>query len=325
VRDSTQRSEIMNSVASLTALRDATTKPVTVVSAGDAGVASPHPGRNALLALIVAALLAPALMLLFDRQDRTLRRPPELEPVFGAPLLAHIPKEAFADTSGQRAAGAFQRLRDTLVYSDRRSAPDTIAIASALADEGRSTVATGLAWSFARVGKRVLLVDADTRAPTVAARVGVPSAPGLSDVILGHGLRDALHRVERFDGTLTVMPAGSVPAGAAELLDADGVSRLLTRLSSDHDFVVIDTGPLLVTNGALGLVAGASGFVAVARLDHTPRDAVHRMMRIAASAGGRVLGVVATGATPSPAEFETVPTSSRRADDAAPTAVARVV
>jgi Mrp family chromosome partitioning ATPase len=76
-------------------------------------------------------------------------------------------------------------------------------------------------------------------------------------------------------------------------------------------------------------VAEASGFVALARLDHTPRDAVRRMMRIATSAGGRVLGVVATGARPGPGEFET-PAGGEvgvpAADDegASPTAVARV-
>lgn len=325
LRGSAQRAEVRDNLSNLTTLRQATTKPVVVVSAGTPGVASPHPRRNALLALLLALLLAPALVLLSDRLDRTLRRPTELEVLSGATLLTRVPKQAFADASGQRAAGVFQRLRDTLVYGDERSRANTIAIASALADEGRTTVATGLAWAFARAGKRVLLVDGDTRAPSVSTRVGVPTAPGLSDVILGHDLPDALHHVERFDATLTVMPAGWPSSGAVELLDAAEVSQLLRRLSANHDVVVIDTGPLLVTSGALGFVAGASGVVAVARLNQTPHDAVGRMMQIAAAAGGRVLGVVATGASPRRAEFDALGASP--ADDvaAAPAPVARVV
>jgi Mrp family chromosome partitioning ATPase len=327
VRDSTQRSEVADTLSSLTALRDATTKPVSVVSTGNAGVASPHPARNALLALLLALLLAPALVLLVDRPDRTLRRPTELERVSGARLLTGLPQEAFSHSGRPRIDSAFQQLRDSLIYFDARSRPNTVAIASALAGEGRTTVAVGLAYAIARAGRRVLLVDADLRSPSVSARMGVPAAPGLRDVIGGHALQSAIHTVDGFDANLTVLPAGSPFPQAAELLDSAGIADLLARLSRGNDLVVIDTGPLLTTSGALGLVAGASGFVAVARLDQTPRDAVRRMMRLAARAGGRVLGVVATDATFTGAEFQPLAGSASSAQDqaAASTAVARVV
>jgi capsular exopolysaccharide synthesis family protein len=326
VHDSTQRSEISDALSRLTALRDATAQPVTVVSTGNASVASPHPSRNALLAVILALLLAPPLVLFVDRFDRTLRRPTDLERLSGARLLASVPKAAFAHPRDPGSESAFQRLRDMLIYFDARSRPKAVAIMSALEGEGRTTVATGLADSFARAGKRVVLVDADLRSPGVAARVGAPAAPGLSDVIAGHDLPGALHAVDVFEGRLTVLPAGSPLPGAGELLGSDEVSALLARLTRDYDFVVIDTPPLLVASGALGLAAKASGCVAVARLDRTPRDAVRRMMRTVASAGGRVVGVVATGA-PIRADFATPATTASPAEDEAghATPVARVV
>jgi Mrp family chromosome partitioning ATPase len=76
------------------------------------------------------------------------------------------------------------------------------------------------------------------------------------------------------------------------------MSQLLEQLSERFDFVVVDTAPLLPTSGPLALVGQVPGVVALARLNHTPRDAVRRMMRIANAAAGHVVGVVATDARP---------------------------
>src|SRR3954454_3392240 len=110
-RDPVQRREIRNTLASLTIVRDATTRPLRVVNATSASRASPHPGRNAILALILAVLIAPALVILVDRQDRKVRRPAELERLSGTPPLASIPKQAFAAPADPRPRRAFQRLR----------------------------------------------------------------------------------------------------------------------------------------------------------------------------------------------------------------------
>jgi len=295
-RDPLQRRDIRDTVAALTSLRNATTRPLHVVNATGASRASPHPGRNAVLALILAVLIAPVLAMLVDRQDRRIRRPAELERLSGAALLASIPKQAFAAPGEARARRAFQRLRDSLIFFDPDRRPTSVAIVSPLAGEGRTTVAVGLASSFADAGRRVVLVDADLRAPGVAARMGMLATPGLSDVLAGHDLGAALRRVDGYEGELTVLPGGSPSGRPAELLGSEAMAQLLASLSGDFDFVVIDTPPLLVTSGALALVSRASGMVGVGRLNHTPRDAVRRMTLIVAGAGARVLGSVATDA-----------------------------
>jgi succinoglycan biosynthesis transport protein ExoP len=295
-RDPVQRRDIRDTLASLEIIRDATTRPLHIVAPTSASRASPHPARNAILALILAVLIAPALVILVDRQDRKVRRPAELERLSGTSLLASIPKQAFASPGEPAARRAFQRLRDSVIFFDPDRRPTSVAIASPLAAEGRTTVAVGLATSFARSGRRVVLVDGDLRAPSVAARMGMLATPGLSDVLAGHDLGAALRRVDGFEGELTVLPGGSPSGQPAELLGSEAMSRLLASLSDDFDFVVIDTPPLLVTSGGLALVSRASGMVGVARLNHTPRDAVRRMMPLVAGADARVLGVVATEA-----------------------------
>jgi tyrosine-protein kinase len=294
-------------LSSLAAFRKATLAPVSVVSTGDPQVASPHPGRNALLALILALLISPALVVLFDRFDRILRRPTELELVGGHRLLARIPRVAFGSgRDGPRAVRAFQRLRDSVIFFDPDHRPDIVAIVSPLEGEGRTTVAVGLARSLADAGRRVALVDADLGDPGVASRTGVRSTPGLSDVLQRRGDLDGiLCLIDGFEGRLTVLPAGSPSPLGAELLGSEQMASLLAWLSERHDFVVIDTSPFLASTGTLALVARTSGVVAVARLNQTPRDAVRRMVHIAAAGGGRIFGTVATGATSKGREAET--------------------
>ena len=197
---------------------------------------------------------------------------------------------------GRRAVGAFQRLRDSIIFFDPDRRSDTVAIVSPLEGEGRTTVAIGLARALTDAGKRVVLVDADLRGPSVGARMGVSSTPGLNDVLEGRAeLRDALRYVDGFDRRLTVLPAGSPSVRSAELLGSKEMESLLALLAEDRDFVVIDTPPLLHSSDTVALAGRTSGLVLVARLDQTPRDAARRSARIAQSVGGHIIGAVATG------------------------------
>jgi Mrp family chromosome partitioning ATPase len=292
-----QRQSASTQLSSLISLRDTATTPVRVVQTPQVGLASPHPMRNALLALLLAVLICPLLLVVFERLDRTVRRPANLQRISGTSLLAGIPTAAFAahrvDADIER---AFERLRDSLIYLDPDRRPRVVAIVSPLGNEGRTTVATGLAASFARAGNRVVLVDADLQTPGVAARAGVPEAPGLTEVLAGYELDGALRFAERFDGDLTVLPAGSPSAFASDLVGSAAMSRLLDQLSGRFDYVVVDTAPLLSSSGPLAIVGRVQGAVAIGRLNQTRRDAVARMMRLAGTVDGRVVGVVATNA-----------------------------
>jgi receptor protein-tyrosine kinase len=164
-----------------------------------------------------------------------------------------------------------------------------------LKGEGKTTVATDLAVAYATSGKRVILVDADIRKPDAAQRLGVNEAAGLSQVLAGTmTLADALREVSPFGRALRVLPAGDPPPNPSALLGSLRMSRLLSELQGDADIVILDTTPLLAVSDAFPLLDKVSGIVALVRLDKTPRDAIRRMLHITRSAGGQVLGLVAT-------------------------------
>ena len=292
-----QRRQAAHTLSQLNALAQARPQPLRIIQAPEPKATEPNPGRNAGLALALTLLLAPGLAVGLHRLDRNVRKASQLEGLSGVPLLAAVPSAAFAD--GERASrneAPFEMLRDTLTFSSGERRPDTIAIVSALSGQGRTTVAIRLALSYAHTGRRVVLVDADLHQPVVAARLAVTDRPGLSEVLSGHDLSPALRSVDGFDGLLSVLPAGSPSPNPAEMLGTARMSSLLERLAQAYDVVLLDTAPMLPTSDTLALLHQVSGIVAVARLNRIPRHAVRRLSQIATAAGGRMLGIVATGA-----------------------------
>jgi capsular exopolysaccharide synthesis family protein len=297
--DATERSQLSDKLQRLRTLRAAQGSNAQVIEPAVAPAApiSPNPKRNAILAFVLAVLLGVGLVILVDRMDRRLRDADEVEKLVGVPLLAVISNDAFpGGRPTKRSALAFQTLRDSLTYFNVDEALTVIAVTSPLKGEGKTTVATNLAVSLARANKKVILVDADLRRPQVGKRMGVSDDAGLSSVLLGADLEDTLQEVAPFGSQLRILPSGPKPPNPSELIGSKRMSGLLKELTEIADVVVIDTTPLLVVSDAFPLLEQVSGTVGIARLDQTPREAVQRMVEITRTAGGRIFGMVATGA-----------------------------
>lgn len=299
-RTAVERVELRERIRYLRALRTTVRDGDLVVvepAAVPATPVSPQPRRNAILALVAAILVGFVLVVVLERMDRRVRSPEQLEELAEVPLLAVVPAEAFpGGRPARRHAFAFQALRDGLTYFNVDDPLTTIAVVSPLKGEGKTTVATNLAVSYARANKRVILVDGDLRKPQVARRLGIEEEPGLTGVLLGVEVERGLREVAPFGAGLRVLPAGPKPPNPSELIGSKRMSALLGELTELADVVVIDTTPLVVVSDAFPLLQQVSGTVGIARLGQTPRDAVKRMVEITKSAGGRVLGMVATGA-----------------------------
>ncbi len=292
-----QLSEQLQQLRTLRAAQAGNTRVVEPAAVPSTAV-SPNPRRNAVLAILIALLLGIGLMLLADRLDRRLRTVEDVERHAGVPLLATITADAFpGGRPGPHVSESFQRLRDNLTYFNADEELDTLMVVSPLQGEGKTTVAMNLAIAFARSGKRVILIDGDLRRPKVAQRMGVEAKTGLSSVLTGASVESGLHSVDPYGNALRVMPAGPSAPNPSELLGSARMAKLLDELSELADVVVIDTTPLMIVSDAIPLLGKVSGCIALARLNSTPHDALDRTLGIARSAGGRVLGVVATGST----------------------------
>jgi capsular exopolysaccharide synthesis family protein len=259
---------------------------------------SPQPGRNTAIALILALLIAAAIAPLLDRLDRRIREPGELGDLLEAPLLAAIPDDAFpGHPPGPHVRESFETLRASLTYFNVDRSLSSLIVASPVQQDGKTTVAINLALAYALDERDVVLVDGDLRRPQVAVRLGKEVSVGLESVLIGERtLDEALAYVDTGAGRLRILPGVVPPPNPAVLLGSPRMQALLAELTEQVDMVVIDTPGLLAVSDAIPLFNQAVGSIIVSRLNRTPSDAVQRARQVIESAGGTVLGGVATGA-----------------------------
>ncbi len=188
------------------------------------------------------------------------------------------------------AAERYRLVQFRLEQICRRDALKTIAVASAMPGEGRTTTAMNLALTAARAGdRRVALVEADLRRPRLERLLGLPEGPGIADLSGGEvEMERCVRRVVR--PPLWVVTAGRRAGGAEVELDVARLRALLALLRSRFDVVYVDVPPVLSSADAVAVVAAVDGIVLVAR----PRRSTFASMEQAASmlSGARVLGCV---------------------------------
>jgi capsular exopolysaccharide synthesis family protein len=170
-------------------------------------------------------------------------------------------------------------------------------VASPVQQDGKTTVAVNLALAYALDERDVVLIDGDLRRPQVAIRLGKEVSVGLDAVLVGEKtLDEVLVDIDVGAGRLRILPGATPPPNPAVLLGSQRMRSLLAELSERVDMVIIDTPGLLAVSDAIPLFNQVVGSVVVSRLDRTPKDALRRAKQVIESAGGTVLGGVATGA-----------------------------
>jgi capsular exopolysaccharide synthesis family protein len=274
------------------------TTPIIEPAVPAAAPISPNPRRNATIALILALLTAAALPPLLDRLDRRLREPGELEELLEAPVLALIPDDAFpGHVPGMHVRESFQTLRASLTYFNVDRELSSLVVASPIQQDGKTTVAVNMALAYALDERDVVLIDGDLRRPQVASRLGKEVSVGLDAVLVGtKTLDEVLVDIDVGAGRLRILPGAIPPPNPAVLLGSKRMRSLLAELTERVDLVVIDTPGLLAVSDAIPLFNQVDGSVLVSRLGRTPKDAIQRASQVIKSAGGAVLGSVATGA-----------------------------
>jgi succinoglycan biosynthesis transport protein ExoP len=277
---------------------------------------SPKVSKNTLLGAVLGLLLGLAVAFLLERLDRRIREPKDLETIYGLPLLGVVPESTALSGSARAANGskralpageaeAFQLIRAHLRYFNVDRQMHTLLVASAAPGDGKTTVARHLAAAAARMGSRVLLLEADLRRPTLAQQLEIQPGLGLSDVLIGAAsLREATRSIDlgyssvggSEPRTLDVLVAGAVlPPNPGELIESHAMETLLEQVKRTYDLVVIDTPPLTVVSDAFPLLSRVDGVLIVGRVGRNRRDIAERLHETLMGAGAPLLGVVANG------------------------------
>lgn len=164
-----------------------------------------------------------------------------------------------------------------------------LALTSALPGDGKSTVAVGLAAALAREpGRRVLLLEADVRRPSLTRTLNLPPAPGLAEYLNGSAEDVAVREVE--PGGFSLVVAGLAELERPESLGSSRMGALVGTARGLYDFVLLDAPPLIPVADTVLFQDMIDGFLLVVRSRQTPRAAIEEALaKLRADA---VLGLV---------------------------------
>jgi succinoglycan biosynthesis transport protein ExoP len=306
--DPQQAARIANSsarqlITAVNAVEDVSIVRLSVFEAATAPDApsSPRVPVNLVLGTVLGLLVGVGYAFLREMLDTGIRSQADVERTVKAGILATLAFDAGVknepvviqgDAYSPRAE-SFRQLRTHLQFTNITGGAQTVVVSSSIPGEGKTSIAMNLAIMLAESGTRVLLVDADLRRPRVAKFLGLEGSVGLSGV-LSHtvALEDAIQKWGH-DGALHVLASGRTAPNPSELLGSPTMEKLIARLETDYEVVVIDAPPLLPVTDPAVLGSKASGVVLVVSADgRTKRAEVSQAVANLEAVGARLLGVV---------------------------------
>jgi succinoglycan biosynthesis transport protein ExoP len=286
--------------------------------------------RNLLLGLALGLMAGVLLAFLAEALDTRVRSAAEAVRRLNLPLLGRLPKPPrklrrkgrlvmFAEPNGPHAE-PFRTLRTNLLLLNAEGDARTIMVTSAVSNEGKSTTAANLAVALARMGKRVIVADLDMRRPSLGRLFGLDERRfGVTEVLDGRVSLDSVLAPIRIgrggsdgssEGSLHVLPAGSIPPNVGEFFASSRLSTLLAALTAQADILLIDGPPVLGTGDGVTLAAEVEALVLVARVDETRRAMLDETRDVLAMCKAEKLGVVVTSAPCEDTYRESLPSTA---------------
>lgn len=274
---------------------------ISIVDAADLPQepSSPNIPLNILISLLGGLVIGAALALALEQVDQTISSPEELNRILNAPPLGTIPQvanmspsQALLDRKSEL-VDAYIAVQTNLSFSTSSGTPKAFSVTSTRAAEGKSTTALALAANLGRSKKKVLLVDADMRSPSVHHLVGMDHKFGLSNLLAGSDdIASAIAPVD--DYGISVMTAGPIPPNAAELLTGDRLATLIGKLLEQFDHVVVDSPPVLGLADAALIANSVGGVIYSIESNATRKNQLLAAFTRLENANVHVLGTVLT-------------------------------
>ncbi|HZP83946.1 MAG TPA: polysaccharide biosynthesis tyrosine autokinase [Chthonomonadaceae bacterium] len=290
---------LSTNLANLELRRASVHKPVlTITPPTEIQKVAPRPVFNIVLATLLGLIFGVAFAMLQEFLDDRINSPDEARQISSVPALGYVPlvlrEEAplITDLRGGSTLESYRVLRSNVQFATVDRPICSLLVTSTIPGEGKSVTACNLAVAMALDGRRVILVDADLRRPTVHTKLGLPQQnAGLTNVLLGRRSLESALQETSIPG-LRVLTAGSLPPNPAELLNSRAMHQLHEELKEHADVVIFDSPPCLATADAQVLSAMVDGVVYVVHLGETKKSALRHAFDLLRQAHANVLGVV---------------------------------
>ncbi len=257
----------------------------------------PNMQMSLIQAFLFSTMLGLGLAWLLTFIDDTIKTPEDIKDRLGLPVLGVIPKVEGNDNMIVKAlddpkspiSEAFFSARTSLEFATDGGSPRSLLITSTQPGEGKTSSIVALATAYSKIGRRVLVIDADMRKPSFIA--DSEQSIGLSG-LLTHGERLSDNVIASNTPGLYLLPSGVIPPNPAELLSGKRIVEIIREAESAFDMVLVDSPPVLNFSDAPVLANICQACIVVIKSGNIRRPAAERTLRRMRENGTRVLGAI---------------------------------
>jgi len=276
----------------------------------------PNLQRNLLLGLVAGLMLGGVAAFMREVVDDSVHSSNELEKQVELPLLGmtpELPRGKASEPIVSLPFGEPKRLAPwtvqvsnwppsweslDLIYKNIQllnsvSAFQSLMVTSAVAGEGKSTLALGLALSAARLHQKVLLIDADLRRPNLHKMLNLPNEQGLSTLLVNDATIPTQSSIQSSGSYIDILTAGPTPVDPANLLSSQRMRELMSAFEETYDLILMDAPPVLGMVDAILAASFCSGVVLVSRMGQVTKTELAQATTMLSKLN--VIGVVANG------------------------------
>ena len=276
--------------------------PVSIVDRADvpAGPFKPKPLLNALIGLVLGAAAGILAAVGMEFINDTIRTRSDVRNKLGLACLGAIPKRArkvplleeLEDPSSPTSE-AYSTVATSLRFSTEQGVPKTMMVTSARAAEGKSSTAVALAHNFARLGKSVLLIDADLRKPAFRS---LSDSKGLTKLLTSEE-QIVDHVTATQYEKLWLLACGPVPPNPADLLASGRFRAIIREASNQFEVVIVDAPPVLGLADSPLIASVCGDVVLVVEAGKTRTGAAQEALNRVRATGASILGATLTKST----------------------------
>ncbi len=295
----TQYTMLQDKLADLSVRVQAHNPPAAIIESATVPTQPISPTRlvSIIFGCIYGLFIGLCFGLIQEYLDDRINSADDAERLLQTPILGRVPmiKGGLPQLGSMEgfgpAAESYRILRTNINFAAIDAPLKTLVVTSTSPGEGKSTTALNLSIAMALDGRKVALVDTDLRRPTLHKLIGIPSVPGLTDVLVGQvDLDDIL--IENTDvPNLVAITCGLTPPNPSELLGSRRFQDFVEELKARYDIIIFDTPPVLVAADAPVLAAQMDGTVLVIEVGSTKNAAARRTLETLHRSRTNLLGI----------------------------------
>lgn len=245
----------------------------------NAGKVTPKNSLNYMIALILGVVIPILIILLIDFFNNRIIDKKDIEDLTNVAIIGSIGHNStdsdipVAENSKSAIAESFRSLRTNIQYLLTEHGKKIISVSSTITGEGKTFVATNLAFIIAMSNKKTLLLGLDMRKPKIYKDFSIDNETGMSTYLINKSsYEEIIHPTE--SDNLWVTTSGPFPPNPAELLETERLQQFFEKAKKDFDYIVIDTPPVAIVTDAILLTKYSDTNIFVVRQNFSNKNVV---------------------------------------------------